>query len=186
MSACNLSRIGGCMEMGAWLGQYSTYVPWPSLAPNVLPRFSWSTYMYSHWSKYIHNVSEKDLHGCLTLSAKSATSFPSVNNSSKFSSCMTEATMTSNASIILPEGDKWCLYAQCLCNYTADFNLANLEEVELVTLTGHIETLSIICTTSLVICSEKWSTVKPPITDPPKSGQPLYSRQITCPPIVLP
>ena len=110
---------------------------------------------YSHWSKYIHNVSEKDLHGCLTLSAKSATSFPSVNNSSKFSSCMTEATMTSNASIILPEGDKWCLYAQCLCNYTADFNLANLEEVELVTLTGHIETLSIICTTSLVICSQK-------------------------------
>ena len=46
------------------------------------------------------------VYGCLTLSAKSATSFPSVNNSSKFSSCMTEATMTSNASIILPEEDK--------------------------------------------------------------------------------
>ena len=113
------------------------------------------TCIYSHWSKYVHNVSKKDLHGCLTLSAKSATAFSSVNNSSKFSCCMTEATMTSNASIILPEGDKWCPYAQCLCNYTADFKLANLEEVELVTLTGHIETLSIICTTSLVICSQK-------------------------------
>ena len=50
-----------CMKMGAWLEQYDTHVPWPSLAPNVLPKFSWSTYIYiySQWSKYIHNVCEK-------------------------------------------------------------------------------------------------------------------------------
>ena len=29
-------------------------------------------------------------------------------------------------------------------------------------------------------------TVKPLITDPPKSGQPLYSRQLTCPRLILP
>ena len=102
----------------------------------------------------------KVVYGCLTLSAKSATSFPSVNSSSKFSSCMTEATMTSNASIILPEEDKHCPYVQCLCNYTADVNLANLEELELVTVTGHIETLSIACTMSLVICSQQRNLTK--------------------------
>ena len=52
-----------CMKMGAWLEQYDTHVTWPSLAPNVLPKFSWSTYIYiyiySQWSKYIHNVCEK-------------------------------------------------------------------------------------------------------------------------------
>ena len=98
-----------CMKMGAWLEQYDTHVPWPSLAPNVLPKFSWSTYIYiyiaSEVNIYIMCV-RKVVYGCLILSAKSATSFPSVNNSSKFSSCMIEATMTSNASIILPEEDK--------------------------------------------------------------------------------
>ena len=43
----------------------------------------------------------------------------------------------------------------------ADSNLAymntDLEEVVLVTLTGHVETLSIICTTSMVICSQEKS-----------------------------
>ena len=29
-------------------------------------------------------------------------------------------------------------------------------------------------------------TVKPLITDPPKSGQPLYSRQLHCPRLILP
>ena len=29
-------------------------------------------------------------------------------------------------------------------------------------------------------------TVKPLISDPPKSGQPLYSGQITCPRLILP
>ena len=33
--------------------------------------------------------------------------------------------------------------------------IANLEELELVTVTGHIETLSIACTMSLVICSQQ-------------------------------
>ena len=30
------------------------------------------------------------------------------------------------------------------------------------------------------------TTVKPLITDPPKTGQPLYSRQLTCPQLILP
>jgi len=36
----------------------------------------------------------------------------------------------------------------------------------------------------------KWSkiifTVKPLITDPPRSGQPLYSGRLTCPRLILP
>ena len=92
----------------------------------------------------------------LTLSAKTATSFFSINIPVKFSFCTVETTMTSNASMILSLGNNLSV----LCNH-ADSNLAcmntDLEEVVLVTLTGHVETLSIICTTSTVICSQKES-----------------------------
>ena len=37
-----------------------------------------------------------------------------------------------------------------------------------------------------VVKACKKSTVKPLITDPPKSGQPLYSGQLTCPRLILP
>ena len=65
--------------------------------------------------------------------------------------------MSSNASMILSEGNNLSVL---LYNH-ADSNLAyintDLEEVVLVTLTGHVETLSIICTTSMVICSQEKS-----------------------------
>ena len=41
-----------------------------------------------------------------------------------------------------------------LCNHVF-FNLTYLGDVVLVTFTGHIETLSIICTTSTVICDQR-------------------------------
>ena len=106
---------------------------------------------------YVVSAKRKLRELSLTLSAKSATSFSSIKISVKFSFCTVETTMSSNASMILSEGNNLSVL---LYNH-ADSNLAyintDLEEVVLVTLTGHVETLSIICTTSMVICSQEKS-----------------------------
>ena len=115
-----------CMEMGCLIGaiQYiCTLTITSSKCSSHVLLINLHICIASEINRYIMCV-RKLVYGCLTLSAKSATSFPSVNSSPKFSSCMIEATMTSNASIILPEEDKHCPYVHCLCNYTVDVNLA--------------------------------------------------------------
>ena len=42
------------------------------------------------------------------------------------------------------------------------------------------------CVVMIFIANYKETTVKPLITDPPRSGQPLYSGRLTCPRLILP